>query len=160
MSEPQFIVGIDLGTTHCALAASSATHASVKLFDLPQLVAPGEVTSAAPPSLLYLPTEGELPDGATQLPWGQAPRVVGELAGRLGAKVPHRLVASAKSWICHGGINRRAPVLPWNAPEGEPQISPYGASVQYLAHSKQSGTPSSPAPRSKSKTSPLPYRLP
>ena len=45
MSEPQFIVGIDLGTTHCALAASSATHASVKLFDLPQLVAPGEVTS-------------------------------------------------------------------------------------------------------------------
>ena len=62
--------------------------------------------------------------------------MVGELAGRLGAKVPHRLVASAKSWICHGGINRRAPVLPWNAPEGEPQISPYGASVQYLAHLK------------------------
>ena len=137
MSEPQFIVGIDLGTTHCALAASSATHASVKLFDLPQLVAPGEVTSKPLlPSLLYLPTEGELPDGATQLPWGQAPHVVGELAGRLGAKVPHRLVASAKSWICHGGINRRAPVLPWNAPEGEPQISPYGASVQYLAHLK------------------------
>ena len=47
-----------------------------------------------------------------------------------------RLVASAKSWICHGGINRRAPVLPWNAPENEPQISPYGASVQYLAHLK------------------------
>ena len=137
MSEPQFIVGIDLGTTHCALAASSATHASVKLFDLPQLVAPGEVTSKPLlPSLLYLPTEGELPDGATQLPWGQAPHVVGELAGRLGAKVPHRLVASAKSWICHGGINRRAPVLPWNAPEGEPQISPYGASVQYLSHLK------------------------
>ena len=62
--------------------------------------------------------------------------MVGELAGRLGAKVPHRLVASAKSWICHGGINRRAPVLPWNAPEGEPQISPYGASVQYLVHLK------------------------
>ena len=137
MSEPQFIVGIDLGTTHCALAASSATHASVKLFDLPQLVAPGEVTSKPLlPSLLYLPTDGELPDGATQLPWGRAPHVVGELAGRLGAKVPHRLVASAKSWICHGGINRRAPVLPWNAPEGEPQISPYGASVQYLVHLK------------------------
>ena len=68
MSEPQFIVGIDLGTTHCALAASSATHASVKLFDLPQLVAPGEVTSKPLlPSLLYLPTDGELPDGATQL---------------------------------------------------------------------------------------------
>ena len=77
-----------------------------------------------------------MPDGATQLPWGQAPHVVGELAGRLGAKVPHRLVASAKSWICHGGINRRAPVLPWNAPDGEPQISPYSASVQYLAHLK------------------------
>ena len=81
MSEPQFIVGIDLGTTHCALAASSTTHASVKLFDLPQLVAPGEVTSKPLlPSLLYLPTEGELPDGATQLPWGQAPHVVAELA--------------------------------------------------------------------------------
>lgn len=137
MNEPQFIVGIDLGTTHCALAASPVDRAAVKLYDLPQLVAPGEV-AAQPllPSLLYLPTDGELPEGATQLPWGKADHVVGELAGRLGAKVPHRLVVSAKSWICHGGINRRAPVLPWNAPENEPQISPYGASVQYLAHLK------------------------
>ena len=137
MTEPQFIVGIDLGTTHCALAASPANRAAVKLYELPQLISPGEVASLPLlPSLLYLPTEGELTEGATELPWGKTPHVVGELAGRLGAKVPHRLVASAKSWICHGGINQRAPVLPWNAPENEPQISPYGASVQYLAHLK------------------------
>ncbi len=135
MTPPQFIIGIDLGTTHCALAASPTTSASVQLYDLPQSVGQGEVAAKSLlPSLIYLPIDGELPEGSTTLPWGNAPHVVGQWAGRLGSKVPQRLVASAKSWICHGGINRRAPILPWNTPDTEPQISPYQASVTFLEH--------------------------
>lgn len=133
---PRFVVGIDLGTTHCAVAyASLGGDRAVRLLDLPQLIAPGEV-AARPllPSFLYLPAEGELPDDQRTLPWGPAEAIVGELARQRGAQVPNRLVASAKSWICHGGVNRRAPILPWSAPDGMPQVSPFEAQVDYLRH--------------------------
>jgi hypothetical protein len=131
----RFVVGIDLGTTHCVVAYSPIGRADVRLFDVPQLVAPGEI-AARPllPSFLYLPAPGELAPADSHLPWGDAPQVTGELARRLGAQVPNRLVSSAKSWICHGGVNRRAPILPWSAPEGEPHVSPFEAQVRYLAH--------------------------
>jgi molecular chaperone DnaK (HSP70) len=134
----RFVVGIDLGTTHCALAASQL--ASPKLFtiDIPQLVAPGE-TASRPlfPSFMYLPAPGELSEDERRLPWGPSERVVGELARRLGAKVPSRMVASAKSWVCHGGVNRRAPILPWNSPDNEPHVSPFEAQVAYLEHMRR-----------------------
>lgn len=138
MTEPRYVVGIDLGTTHCAVAASPVGRVDVRLFDIPQLTAPGTL-EARPllPSFLYLPTQGEFAAGDLTLPWAagdDAPDPVGELARQRGAKVPGRLVSSAKSWICHGGVNRRAPILPWSAPEGTPQISPYTASVRYLEH--------------------------
>lgn len=135
MSDVRFVVGIDLGTTHCVIAASPVQRAATQLFDVPQLVAPGEV-AARPllPSFLYLPAEGELAPHDLVLPWGPARPIVGELARRLGAKTPTRLVASAKSWICHGGVNRRAPILPWSAPDSEPHVSPFEASVHCLAH--------------------------
>jgi len=60
--------------------------------------------------------------------------VVGELARRLGAKLPHRLVASAKSWVCHGGVNRRAAILPWSAPDDALHVSPFDAQVAFLSH--------------------------
>jgi molecular chaperone DnaK (HSP70) len=135
MTDPAFAVGIDLGTTHCAVASARLASPSVRAMDIPQLVAPGEVSARVLlPSFLYLPAPGELPESDRTLPWGTADRVVGELARRLGAKVPSRLVASAKSWVCHGGVNRRAPILPWNAPEDEPHVSPYAAQVAYLQH--------------------------
>lgn len=138
MADPRHVVGIDLGTTHCAVAHSPVGRVDVRLFDIPQLTAPGTL-EARPllPSFLYLPAEGELAPGDLKLPWtadGEAAPPVGELARQRGAQVPGRLVASAKSWICHGGVNRRAPILPWSAPEGTPQISPYTASVRYLSH--------------------------
>ena len=73
--------------------------------------------------------------GSTALPWDPAPAfVAGELARRRGAENPMRLVASAKSWLSHGGANRTAPILPWGAPEEVPQISPVEASAEYLRH--------------------------
>lgn len=138
MGEPSWAVGIDLGTTHCVMAAARLQHASVHRVDVPQLVAPGEVAERALlPSFLYLPAPGELSEADRTLPWGPGERVVGELAQRLGGKVPARLVASAKSWVCHGGVNRRAPILPWNSPDELPHVSPYEAQVAYLAHLRQ-----------------------
>lgn len=132
----KYAVGVDLGTTHCVVAASALDGgARVFPFAVPQLVAPGEV-SARPllPSFLYIPAPGELAEHDLALPWGASPDIVGELARRLGARSPTRLVSSAKSWICHGGVNRRAPILPWSAPDSEAHVSPFAAQVRYLAH--------------------------
>jgi molecular chaperone DnaK (HSP70) len=48
--------------------------------------------------------------------------------------VPGRLVSSAKSWLCHGGVDRDAAILPWAAAEGVRKLSPVAASARYLAH--------------------------
>lgn len=130
-----FVVGIDLGTTHCVVARADLTRPHVKVVDIPQLVAPGEVAERPLlPSFTYLPASGELPEHDRALPWGAEENVVGEMARKLGAKSPGRLVASAKSWICYGGVNRKAAILPWGAPEDAPHLSPFDAQVAYLAH--------------------------
>src|SRR5262249_40916625 len=48
-----------------------------------------------------------------------------------------RLVASAKSWLSHSGVDRTASILPWNAPEGVRKLSPVDASARYLEHLRQ-----------------------
>src|ERR671932_60219 len=131
MARPRYIVGIDLGTTICAVAyvdtrGRERPAADIRLFEVPQLVAPGE-TAPRPmlPSFLYLPGPHELPPGAARLPWReQADRIVGEFARIQGARVPAHLVASAKSWLCHPGVDREASILPWGAPEGARRVSP------------------------------------
>lgn len=131
----QFVVGIDLGTTHSVLAAALIAEPRVHLLAVPQLVAPGEVSERALlPSFLYLPGSGEYSDDERRLPWGAPPHVVGEYARKQGAKEPNRLVASAKSWVCHGGVNRRAAILPWSAPDALPHVSPHEAQVAFLSH--------------------------
>ncbi|WP_296948631.1 Hsp70 family protein [uncultured Massilia sp.] len=134
---PTFI-GIDLGTTNTVLAWA-APGGQVETFDIAQLVAPGEV-AAAPllPSVRYHLLDGELAPGELQLPWpsGDAgpPAAVGRLARALGAQAPGRLVASAKSWLSHHGVDRTAAILPWGAGDDVPRISPLAASASYLAH--------------------------
>ena len=139
----RYIVSIDLGTTNTVLAYASADDApgreQVRLFEIEQLVAPGEVAAATLlPSLRYHPAEGELADGATQLPWPQpdAPPhpVIGKLARQLGAQVPGRLVASAKSWLSHTAVDRTAAILPWGAADDVAKVSPVAASASYLSH--------------------------
>jgi len=142
--DSRYIVGIDLGTTHTVVAYVDTTRgadAPIEELDLEQLVAPGEI-EARPllHSLRYHPAEAELSADDTQLPWhpteldGVPGGVVGELARQLGAKVPGRLVASAKSWLSHPNVDRTAAILPWGADEGVPKVSPVGASASYLAH--------------------------
>ncbi len=87
------------------------------------------------PSFLYLSSDKEFASGALDLPWKKkAETVVGLFARDQGAKVPGRLVASAKSWLSHAGVDRRGAVLPWAAPDDVAKISPVAASSAYLAH--------------------------
>ncbi len=141
MTRSHYLVGIDLGTTNCAVAYVD-THgrerptADIRNFPVPQLVAAGETAPRAMlPSFLYLPGGPELPPGAAHLPWtDRALAIVGEFARIQGAKVPARSVSSAKSWLCHPGIDRQAAILPWGSPPEVKKISPVEASADYLRH--------------------------
>jgi len=135
-----FIVGIDLGTTNCALALRDASapedQVRTEVLGIPQLVNPGEV-AARPllPSFLYVPGALDFPAGSTRLPWDAAPHfVIGELARKRGAENATRLVGSAKSWLSYGGARRTAPILPWGAPAEVERVSPVDASAAYLRH--------------------------
>ena len=139
----RFTVGIDLGTSNTVVAYVETGSDDIRVFEVDQLVAPGEV-AARPllPSVRYHPAAGELNPGDLQLPWPQAteqpggtqPPVIGQLARALGAQVPGRLVTSAKSWLSHASVDRLAPILPWGAPDDVAKVSPVAASASYLAH--------------------------
>jgi hypothetical protein len=135
----RFLIGIDLGTTNSALAyvdLDKRPAGKIEHFRIPQLVAPGDVQPRdLLPSFLYLPGPHDLPAGAAALPWNaEAKDIVGEFARNHGARIPGRLVTSAKSWLCHTGVDRSAPLLPWAAPPEVSRISPVEASTRYLRH--------------------------
>ena len=56
------------------------------------------------------------------------------MARDYGAATPGRLISSAKSWLCHTGVDRTAELLPWHAASDVERISPVEASSRYLAH--------------------------
>ena len=143
----KFVLGIDLGTTNCALAYAEIapeggeSKASAPLIlQIPQVVGAGECADRPVlPSFLYLPRDGEFQEEALDLPWtapveGKLPWLVGTFARDYGAKVPGRLISSAKSWLSHGVVDRSSGILPTTAPEDLQKISPVQASATYLAH--------------------------
>jgi hypothetical protein len=141
--EPQYAIGIDLGTTNSALAYASLSSVSdphqlpeVTLFPIAQVVNPGEVREEPLlPSFLYLHGVADFPPGSVALPWNPEPGfVAGTLAQKRGVESPGRLVSSAKSWLSHSGVDRTAPILPPGAPEGLRRLSPLEASLRYLEH--------------------------
>jgi molecular chaperone DnaK (HSP70) len=133
----RYSIGIDLGTTNCALAWTEISgDGTVHLAAISQLVNANEV-AAEPllPSFLYIPGERDFPPGSIALPWNPEPRfVTGKLAQRRGAEVSSRLVSSAKSWLSYSSVDRTAAMLPWKAAEGVTHISPVDASAEYLRH--------------------------
>jgi len=131
-----YAIGIDLGTTNCALSFVTSADSPPQALPIPQVVAPGEVAPRKlMPSFLYLPGQAQFPPGSLSLAWYPGARdVVGELARSQGASTPGRLVSSAKSWLSHAGVDRRGEILPWQAPEGVPRVSPLEASARYLGH--------------------------
>ncbi len=133
----RFIVGIDLGTTNCAVgfADTAESEPRIRVFPVPQIVAPGEIGAHETlPSFHYEPADAE--QAAMRLPWqSENPRhVVGVFARDHGAASPGRLVVSAKSWLSHPGVDRNAELLPWHGAPGVTKLSPGEAGARYLAH--------------------------
>ncbi|HYC21574.1 MAG TPA: Hsp70 family protein [Candidatus Bathyarchaeia archaeon] len=136
-SRSRYVVGIDLGTTNSAVAfAEPDGDREIASFAIPQLVAPGDLQARpALPSALYVAGAHDVAEGELALPWRADERyVVGVLARRLGERIAGRLITSAKSWLCHGGVDRSAAILPWGAPPEVAKLSPVAASARYLEH--------------------------
>ena len=157
-----YIVGIDLGTTHCVVTYSDLTsipsgqdskqhskpsgQPDIKLFEIEQLIAAGEIARRPNlPSFRYHPTAGEIKTEDSVLPWQHnrnaqplegdiEEAIIGEWARELNSKVAGRGVVSAKSWLSHPSVDRQAAILPWSAAEGVAKVSPVVASASYLAH--------------------------
>lgn len=137
----RYAIGIDLGTTQSVLAYTDLDGqlGPPKLASIPQLLAASTVGERRSlPSFLYLATEQEAASGTHDLPWeaGSA-HLVGEWARRRAAEAPKRTVAAAKSWLGHHRVDRHQPILPWQAPEGVPRVSPVTAQQRYLEHLRQ-----------------------
>jgi molecular chaperone DnaK (HSP70) len=140
----QYAIGIDLGTTNCALSFYDLITAAARpwqqsMLTVPQLTAPGTIEERVLlPSFLYLASGAEFAAGALALPWDKkATDIAGEYARNHGAKVPARLVSSAKSWLGHTGVDRTGALLPWQAPTEVQRVSPVEASARYLRHLAQ-----------------------
>jgi hypothetical protein len=131
----RYVVGIDLGTTHCAVAFADASLEvpRVEAMSIAQIASPGIVEERALlPSFLYFAHESE---ADLPVPWAAKRRyAVGEYARSRGIEAPARLISSAKSWLSHASVDRRAGVLPLGAPDDIEKISPVEASWRYLEH--------------------------
>lgn len=124
------IIGIDLGTTNCTLAYSTSDN-KIKQFSIPQLTSATTVEALPSlPSFLYFPLneekKGELDKRLC----------AGVHARKRAAEVPDRVIASAKSWLCNGGIDRRQPILPIGLEDPDLLLSPLQACSELLLHIK------------------------
>ena len=132
IAAPRYIIGIDSGTTNHAVSFID-THVGqpeVQTFHVPQLTAPGQSESLETlPSFVFSPGSEVQIGAQLQLPWQTEPpaAIVGRLARLMGAAHPGRTIESAKSWLCHPGVDRRAEILPWHAAEDAVRMSPVDA---------------------------------
>lgn len=133
----QYLVGIDLGTTHTVVAYTDAMDSSkkIRIFEIEQLVTLGQVgAKKLLPSVRYHPTKGELSEADISFsPTGEQ-AVIGEAARLLAAKTQGRFVTSAKSWLSHPAVDQSAKILPWGSNEQVDKVSPLEASASYLIH--------------------------
>ena len=120
-------IGIDLGTSNCAIARVGDTGHPENLPITQAITASSEGEKSLLPSAIYLPAEGEFPESSSR-------QILGVFARERGALQPDRLIVSAKSWLCHPHADRRGPILPWGSATVDHKISPLDASRDLLAH--------------------------
>ena len=141
--QARFSLGIDLGTSNCAMALTDLETDQTEVLPVTQILAAnqsGEKPTLA--SALYLPHPEEFRPGSFPLPWdaggaqGGVQGIVGQFARDHGALVPDRLVTSAKSWLSNPHIDPKQSTLPWRSDSAEEKVSPFEASRRYLRHLK------------------------
>ncbi len=112
---------------------------SIKLFTIPQLTGQGELTRhPVLPSFLYIPGKYDIDQKSIEHPWKtKGKEFAGLFARDCGGKVPARLVSSAKSWLCHGNVDRKAKILPWGSNDEINKVSPVYTTSAYLEHVKK-----------------------
>ncbi|GAB5402950.1 MAG: Hsp70 family protein [Aureliella sp.] len=129
----QFAIGIDLGTTNCVVAYArlDEQHAEIHQLKIKQVSAPNQLESLSSlPSFLYIPSKQEDESGVFDVPDSPAyPTINGIYARQNAAENPERVIVASKSWLCHGGVDRHSPILPWESDEAEvTKFSPVTAS--------------------------------
>lgn len=150
----RFVVGIDLGTTNCAMAYAD-THSQpirtsdpakasdpfsrVEVFAIEQLVDFGVAEKLSTlPSFHYELAPRELEGIDPVYRFGATPAtahsIVGALARERVVQAPGRGFGSAKSWLCHGFVDRTSDLLPWQGDDSVEKLSPVEASRRYLEH--------------------------
>jgi molecular chaperone DnaK (HSP70) len=120
-------IGIDLGTSNCAIARVGDTGHPENLPITQAITASSEGEKSLLPSAIYLPAEGEFPESSSR-------QILGNFARERGALQPDRLIVSAKSWLCHPHADRRGQILPWGSTTIDRKLSPLEASRDLLAH--------------------------
>jgi Hsp70 protein len=135
----RFSLGIDLGTSNCAMALTDLETDRTEVLPITQILAAnqmGEMRTLA--SGLYLPHPEEFRPGSFPLPWNVSlePGIVGQFARDHGGLVPDRLITSAKSWLSNPHIDPRQSTLPWRSDSAEEKLSPFEVSRRYLQHLK------------------------
>src|SRR5947207_12261912 len=134
----RFSLGIDLGTTNCAIALTDLEADQTAVLEVTQIVGPNQIGEKRTlPSALYIPHRDEFPENSFPLLWDNGTgdtTIVGHFAREHGALVPDRLVTSAKSWLSNPHIDPRRRSLPWRSDITEEKLSPLECSRRYLQH--------------------------
>lgn len=142
MAVGRYSIGIDLGTSNCALCYvdSLATDKTPRILQIPQYHSLHSISeNELLPSFLELhdraPTDKN--DRQVSLPCFAEPEsIAGHLAREKSIEAPERTVSSAKSWLASSHINSRSRILPWGSALHELKISPLEATARYLSHLK------------------------
>ena len=123
MTRARFSIGIDLGTTNCALAFVPLDgEARSEILGYPAMghaVRNNGIPSASVVSLLAGRSGRRTRFTAREA--GGEEWIVGRLARKKAAESPGRVVHSAKSWLCHHTSDRSARFLPWGSEDISPQ---------------------------------------
>lgn len=143
-SDSTYIIGIDLGTTNSVVAYTETSvekgkKPNIRILQIPQLVDAGIVESRdILPSFIMVPGKHTESEESLALPWNKSNKiVVGEYARERGSEIPHRLISSSKSWLCHNLVDRNKPILPWESTDEKSKMSPVEASSLILNHIRE-----------------------
>jgi len=138
MKGSRYIIGIDLGTTNIAVTFVdlNSENRGIMLFKMPQIIALGEIDEVPLfPSFCFFFDEKLHKKEQMNPAWNKtASHTVGVYARDYGATIPNRFISSAKSWLCHTGVERKDKILPWGGNIPEVMHSPLQVTAYYLEY--------------------------